>query len=507
MNGDIAQLTMESLALMKNATTTGIQVATGFQFYDLEAKAKRLYPVLTPLRNEIARVTKPGYGVQPHWKVLANINASAFGITSGSVFIGVSEGNRNAQMPTVEVDYTAPYKGIGLENSVTFEAEYAGQGFDDLRSLAQTTLLEATMIGEENMILTGNTSLQLGTTPTPTGVASGADGGFGSGTAFFFCVALTPLGLGLAGGLFVPVAGAAPVLAQALIGSFVRTNADASTDTINGGTAQASAQGSVATGANNHVVLTVAGVKGAAAYAWFVGTTTGAANCKLAAITSIPTVTVYNAGNAANQAANYTGSGTDNSTNGLSYDGLITMGLTGLGGTAGYYVSLQGAALTSDGHGGVNEIDAMLKFDWDNFRLQKDDIWVGSNAAKEIANIVLSGTQNPVYHVQIPEGNGQGEIVGGSLVTRYLNKYAMEGARPVNIRLHPNMPAGWIFGNITHVPYPNANVPAVARMVTRQEYYAREWPVVTRKYQYGVYADEVLQHYVPFGMGLIADAA
>jgi hypothetical protein len=507
MNGDLAQMTMESLALMKNATTTGLLVSTGFQFYDLEAKAKRLYPVLTPLRNQIARVTKPGYGVQPHWKVLADINASAFGISSGSIFIGVSEGNRNAQMATKEVDYTASYKGIGLENSVTFEAEYAGQGFDDLRSLAQTTLLEATMIGEENMILTGNTSLQLGTTPTPTGVASGSDGGFATATAFFFCVALTPLGLGLAGGLFTPATGAGVALTQAIISSFTRTNADASTDTINGGSAQISAQGSVATTSTNHVVLTVAGVKGAAAYAWFVGVTTGAANCKLAAITSIPTVTVYNAGNAGNQAANYTGSGTDNSTNALSFDGLVTMGLTGLGGTAGYYVSLQGAALTSDGHGGVNEIDAMLKFDWDNFRLQKDDIWVGSNAAKSISNIVLAGTSNPVYNLIMQNGNQQGEITAGSLVTRYLNKYAMEGAKPVNIRLHPNMPAGWIFGNITHVPYPNANVPGVARMVTRQEYYAREWPVVTRKYQYGVYADEVLQHYVPFGMGLIADAA
>ena len=505
MNGDLAQLTAESLALMKNATTSGIQVATGFQFFDLESKAKRLYPVLTPLRNQIARVTKSGYGTQPHWKVLTNVNASAFnGGGPTSIFIGVSEGNRNAVIPTSEVDYTAPYKGIGLENSVTFEADYAGQGFDDLRSLAQITLLESTMIGEENMILTGNTSLQLGTCPTPTGVASGTNGSFGAGTAFFFCVALTPLGLQFAGGL---AAASTAALAQAVIGSFIRNNADGSSDTINGGSGQISAQGSVSTASTNQVVISVAATKGAAAYAWFVGTTTGAANCKLAGITSIPTITVLGAGNAGNQAANYTGSGTDNSTNALSYDGLVTMALTGLGGTPGYYNSLGGVALTSDGHGGVNEIDAALKSFWDVSRLSPDDIWVGSNLAKEISNITLAGTSNPVFNIVLGKDGEQGSLTAGSLVTQYLNKYTMDGAKKVMIRLHPFMPQGWIFFNLTHTPYPNANIPGVARMVTRQEYYSKEWPVVTRKYQYGVYADEVLQHYIPFGMGLIQDVA
>ena len=35
---------------------------------------------------------------------------------------------------------------------------------------------------------------------------------------------------------------------------------------------------------------------------------------------------------------------------------------------------------------------------------------------------------------------------------------------------------------------------------TRQDYYQIEWPLRTRKYEYGVYADEVLQHYFPPSM-------
>ena len=69
-------------------------------------------------------------------------------------------------------NYVATYKGIGIETNVDFEAQYAGQNFDDIRALAAQTGLEALMIGEEAMILGGNTSLALGATATPTLAAS-----------------------------------------------------------------------------------------------------------------------------------------------------------------------------------------------------------------------------------------------------------------------------------------------------------------------------------------------
>ena len=48
-------------------------------------------------------------------------------------------------------DYTANYKGIGVETSVDFEAQYAGQGFDDIRAVGAKTGLKALMLGEEAM--------------------------------------------------------------------------------------------------------------------------------------------------------------------------------------------------------------------------------------------------------------------------------------------------------------------------------------------------------------------
>ncbi|HZP34176.1 MAG TPA: hypothetical protein VFB23_12525 [Candidatus Acidoferrales bacterium] len=501
LTAELADLTRKTLALMKDATTQGIVVNTGLQYYDLEAQAKRLYPVLTPLRNRIPRVKKPGYGIQPNWKAITAINSS-----TPSQFVGVSEGHRGAKISLTEKDYSAPYKGIGLENSATFESTYASEGFDDVRSLAQITTLEALMIGEENMILTGNTSMALGTTPTPTGVASGSDGSFGAGTAFFFCVALTPFGVQYVGGTIAPTTSAIPS-ANWPAPTFTKNNADGSSDVVNGGVGQISAQGSIATGANNHVVITVAPVKGAAGYAWYVGTTTGAANCFLAAITDIPTVTVLGPGNASNQAANAAGLSSDHSTVSLAFDGLTTFALNGVGGkTPGYYATLSGGPLTSDGHGGVTQIETAFQYFWDNFRISRGlEIWVGSRQAKNITNIVLSGTTNPVYNLIMQNGAAQGDITAGALVTSYLNRYSLDGAQRVPVRVHPFMPQSWIFFNLTEVPYPNANVPGVARIVTRQEYYSKEWPIVTREYDYGVYADEVLQHYIPLGLGVLAD--
>jgi hypothetical protein len=47
----------------------------------------------------------------------------------------------------------------------------------------------------------------------------------------------------------------------------------------------------------------------------------------------------------------------------------------------------------------------------------------------------------------------------------------------------------------------------VTQMLMRQDYYQLEWPLVSRKYEYGVYADGVLQCYAPFSLGVINNIA
>ena len=55
---DIAQTTQETLGLMKDSLSKAVTLATGLSAYDLQAPAKNLYPVITPLRNALPRVAR-----------------------------------------------------------------------------------------------------------------------------------------------------------------------------------------------------------------------------------------------------------------------------------------------------------------------------------------------------------------------------------------------------------------------------------------------------------------
>ena len=148
-------------------------------------------------------------------------------------------------------DYTATYKGIGVETSVDFEAQFAGQEFDDVRAIGAKTGLEALMIGEEAMILGGCASGALGATPTPSLVASTSGGTLAAQTWSVICAALT-----LDGMMNGSVAGGVQ-------GQITRTNADGSSDTFGGGVAKISANATVpTTGATGSISASVAPVRG-----------------------------------------------------------------------------------------------------------------------------------------------------------------------------------------------------------------------------------------------------
>lgn len=465
-------------ALAKATFSQSGSATTGLTFYDLEAGAKFLYPVLTPLRNEIPRVPGKG-GIQANWKAVTGIN------TSG-IRIGVSGGNRGAVMAVSVADYAAAYKGIGIEDNVDFEAQYAGQGFEDIRALAAKVGLEALMLGEEMLLLGGNGTVPLGTTPTPSLNALTTGGTMTATTKSVIVVALT-----LEGYVNSSVTAGIPT-------SITRTNADASTDTFGGGSAQKSVAATVATtGTTGSITATVAAVRGAVAYAWLWGPS---GSEKLGLITTVNAATLTTDAGAGTQLASALPA-SDSSTNNLVFDGLLTQAMKA--GSNAYYRSLDGVALTTDNAGGVVEIDVALKSFWDNYRLTPDTIWVSSDQALSISRKILQSSVTGAYRIVV--NMDQGMIAGGVMVATYLNRFSMAGANVLKVRIHPNMPAGMIFFNTSKLPYPVSGVGNVVQVRTRQEYYQIEWPLRSRRYEYGVYADEVLQHYFPPAMGVIAN--
>lgn len=456
---------------------------SGLTYYDLEAGAKFLYPVLTPLRNEIPRVSGKG-GIQANWRAVTGIN-------TGGMRPGVSGGNRSGVMAVSTKDYTAAYKGLGLEDNVDFEAQYAGMGFDDIRAIATKTLLEATMIAEEGVILGGNSSYALngGAATTSPSLVDGATGG---SLAFNTTYRVQVAALSVDAYTWGSVAGGVQ-------GEITRTNADGSTDTFGGGTAKISAEVSITTAndaVNTHkITATIAtAIPGAAGYAWFLGT--GAGTERLVAITTVPTA-VLTALNGAGQLASDLGAN-DNSTNSLVFDGLIYQALTT---NSGSYLKNVAGTLTGDSAGGIVQIDAALQSMWDNYRLGPDTIWVNSQQALDISTKILangsSGAQRFVFN------SVQDALNAGVMVRTYLNRFSMAGGQTIDIKIHPNMPPGMILMTSKKLPYPLSNVQNVMQIRTRQDYYQIEWPLRSRKYEYGVYMDEVLQHYFPPTMALL----
>ena len=68
-------------SLEKSSFTESASATSGLTFYDLEAGAKLIYPVLTPLRNLIPRVSGKG-GIQANWRAITAINSSGLRIAT-----------------------------------------------------------------------------------------------------------------------------------------------------------------------------------------------------------------------------------------------------------------------------------------------------------------------------------------------------------------------------------------------------------------------------------------
>ncbi len=499
-----ANTTRETLALIKQSQTqpnaelakTWTQSGNAIQgitAYDLEAPAKKLYPVITPLRNRIPRVPGKG-GIQANWRSITGINTGTGTGIGGWSIAGVSGGNRGAVISTTVTNNIAAYAGLGLEDYATFEADYAAEGFDDVKALAVEGLLRSLMIQEEKVILGGNSSTAIGQVTGLSATTSTTGGTILAGTLSMYVVGLT-----LEAYLNGNITNGIPT-------TWTRTNADGSTETVYGGNGAKSAQATqVTTGSTSTVTLSWNVLAtNAVAYAVY----WGAAGAEvLGAIVTINSYTMTTPTGAGTQNASAIAS--DNSQNTNIYDGLLAQ--IAKAGSNSYVYSMgtgtagTGTPLTSDSAGGIVEIDAALKSFWDNYRLSPTDIYVNSqelmNISKKVLGAASTSAQRFAFNVD------QGVIAGGTLVRSYLNKFGMNGAQEIPIRLHPNMPPGTILFYCDQLPYPLSNVANVVQMRMRRDYYQIEWPLRSRKYEYGIYCDGVCQCYFPPAFGVIKNIA
>lgn len=482
--------TNDTLALLKGVYQSGplakagntVTTAQGLVNFDLQAPAKNLYPIITILAKKVPRVKGSG-GTATNWRQVNNLFGSGFDAMGW-----VPEGQRSGVMTISTSNKAAAYATIGEEAALSFEAQSAAEGFEDERSRNSVRLLQKAMRKEELAILGGNATVALGTAPTPTLTAAGTGATLPAATYSVICVELTFEGLKNSS---VSAAGVAT--------SMTITGQDGQTFSLSGGSSNKSASATQAITLGQTLSAAVTPSQAALGFAWYVGT---AGSETLQAITTVPNLAVSAPLLTGNQAA--TAITADNSRNAnYGFDGLLTTALNPA--NSAYVKQLNGATLTSSGRGSVTEIDVMLKSMWDNYKLSPTVIYVSSQEQQGITNKVLNGTSGSLLRQNIALGE-PGAIVAGNVVSHYYNPFALNGGVMIPILLHPDVPAGCVIGWADNLPsqYQSNEVPNVAEMHLRRDWYEIEWPLVTRSYQHGIYAEETLAVYAPFAMGVIS---
>ena len=455
--------------IQKEITLTS-PLSTSFAAFDLEAPAKLLTPRPTPLRNRIPR--KKGVGTSHRVKRITGYTGTGTG-GQGNIWPGITESTQNnfaggGSTPLElirgpQISYTAddlvlPYNSYSLSDQVSFDANFSGLGYQDLRQLSSTSTLYATMLMEERMMLfaRGTASGYSGAIAAPTGLTASSPAASGSQTA----------------------------LAAATYYIYITADAGISANGFGESIVSAVASETVASGD----VLTVSftGSVGALGYNVYVGTATGTANCKYqGTVKGGTSVTIQGAAATVLPANNFafTTSGAaasranaDTSAYATGYDGILP---TVLGPNSGFNNAINSAFSTSNPGVEFQNVFAGL---YESVKGDPDVVLLNGNDRKQLSDAIKSGsTAN--YRLVINDPGTSGTTYG-SIVTGLQNEVT---GKAVDLMVHP-----WLNQGVAPVlswtlPIPDTEVSDVWANFLVQDYMGIQWPVTQFTYDFSTY--------------------
>jgi hypothetical protein len=159
-SGDSAQLLAQLTLTLQNFQRGITSGMTAFPVREnLEAEAKTLVPVETPVRNRLPRV--PGSGKAVAWKQLTSLGGgwgSSYDQPGGgsAAQIFFAEAGAPAELTSVYADKSATYKLMGQRGSVTGFAMASGRNFFDQYAQEKINALRNTMLNEEFALINGD---------------------------------------------------------------------------------------------------------------------------------------------------------------------------------------------------------------------------------------------------------------------------------------------------------------------------------------------------------------
>jgi hypothetical protein len=473
-----------SAELGKNITLAS-PLSSGFVPFDLVAPSRLIYPVYSPLRNKVPRVA--GQGTSHRAKLVTGISGSQTGVATQR--ISISEipqsqsinGNWPLNLPAAgaqqAVDMNIPYKFFGLSESLSWLAQFAGQGFEDISALANLVLLQEFMLGEEYTLLSG-TSAALAAPATPTLAKRTATSGE---------TALSGLG---SNDLFVLVTA---------LNYFGETTVTSTAALV------ASANGDV-------VDVTIVPVNGAYTYNIYVGQAASSqpansAMWLMAAGVGATTFTLQGAVPTSGTNPPTVDSGTSASTD---YEGWLSIldghaggkaggaGVYPLGFTGSYINKSVGETLSHTVL--FNALSAM----WNGkgtgnssttggFRADPAELVVEGSDSSRLAEEVIAAGGATNYRLFLTQ-NDIGSITTGGAVSEIQNPITRSIVRIV---VHPWLTQGTAFLNSYTLPMSWSNVTNVWENVMVQDYLSINWPVIDASFRYSIYMFGSLVNYAP----------
>lgn len=477
LGADVVQSVQSQLArpdVQKDLSLTN-PLATGLVAFDLEAPSKKLFPRMTPLRNRIVR--RKGIGTAHRFKKITGITGSG---TAGLGLIrpGITDSTTTAfgsinylRGPKIEyagADVSVPYKQFSMSDSVPWSAQFSGQGFEDIRQLSQTSVLYASMLAEERLILggRGTSSGFAGALAAPTNVAVTTDPASGSQTAV----------TGALANIWVKVTAESvwgeSVLSAAATSAFTAGDViEATWDDVPG-----------ATGYRVYVSTHATADPGDAAR-WFQARTgTNSILLQGALLTSGTAASTVTA---------------DTSAAATDYDGILTYCM---GPDSGYVKRVNGALNGSNP--GSEFFDAFAAL-WEAVKADPDEVLANGSDRKQLSDLLKTSSSSN-YRITIANTPDAHTAQLGALVNGLQNEVT---GKMVDVTVHPWLPQGNMPIISWTLPIPDTQVSEVWSMFNVQDYMAVQWPVSQFSYEVSSYWYGTMINYAPAWNGAVCGVA
>ena len=473
LNAALAAQRTASADIIKDITLSN-PLSSSFAAFDLEAPAKLLTPRPTPIRNKIAR--KRGVGTAHRIKRITGYTGTGTG-GQGQIWPGITESTTNtfgsvAYERGPKISYTAedaifPYFSFSLSDSVSFDANFSGLGYQDLRQLSSTSTLYASMLMEERMMLMAR------------GTASGLSGALAAPTVTL--------------GARAAATGETALSATTY---YVYVTSDAGSF----GESVLSTVQSQAVSAGQVLTVSVAPVAGALGYKVYAGTTTGAANAhylgRIASTAGVVQGAASTVTTGDNLVWNTTGTLAstitgDTSAYATGYDGIIPQIIA----NGGSVYAANSTFSTSNPGVEFQQVFANL---YNSVKADPDEIFLNGADRKQLSDAIKNGsTAN--YRLNLSQTDA-GDYVGGAVIGGLHNEIT---GKLVDLTVHPWLPQGVAPVLSYTLPIPDTEVSDVWAAVNVQDYMGIQWPVTQFAYETSTYWRGTLVGYAPTYNGIV----